>query len=116
MRIKLMNADNQIESVSNGLHATMGNANRLLGNVDGEVDPISSQVQDTLGTAQEVLDQATTTLQAYERLVDGRSEMRRDIHLALSEIALAARSMRAFTDFLEQHPEALIRGKGSGGE
>ena len=30
---------------------------------------------------------------------------------ALQEITRAARSLRVFTDYLERHPEALIRGK-----
>jgi paraquat-inducible protein B len=36
---------------------------------------------------------------------------------ALQELSRAARSLRALADYLDQHPEALLRGKGgSGGE
>jgi paraquat-inducible protein B len=34
---------------------------------------------------------------------------------ALQEVARAARSMRALSDYLERHPDALLRGR-TGGE
>jgi paraquat-inducible protein B len=34
-----------------------------------------------------------------------------DVHGALQEIAGAARSLRVLTDYLERHPESLLRGK-----
>jgi paraquat-inducible protein B len=37
-----------------------------------------------------------------------------DVHGALQEIAGAARSLRVLTDYLERHPESLLRGKRDG--
>ena len=34
-----------------------------------------------------------------------------DLRDTLQEVTLAARSLRMLMDYLEQHPEALIRGK-----
>jgi paraquat-inducible protein B len=34
-----------------------------------------------------------------------------DLASALTELAGAARSIRVFADYLERHPEALLRGK-----
>jgi paraquat-inducible protein B len=36
-----------------------------------------------------------------------------DLTVLLKELASAARSIRVFADYLERHPEALIRGKGT---
>ena len=33
----------------------------------------------------------------------------------MSELTRAARSIRVFADYLDRHPEALIRGKTGGG-
>jgi paraquat-inducible protein B len=33
------------------------------------------------------------------------------MHATLSEVQRALQSIRALTDYLERHPEALIRGK-----
>src|SRR6266850_7704 len=46
-----------------------------------------------------------------QRLVDKDAPAQQDLRDALQEIARAARSLRVLTDFLERHPESLIRGK-----
>ena len=104
--------EGQIDPLSTGLQATMGDARKLLKDVDGEVGALSTRIQDAMVSGKKALDQADRTLQTYKGLVDERSDMRKDIELALTEIALAARSLRALTDYLEQHPEALLQGKG----
>jgi paraquat-inducible protein B len=111
----LSNVDREIAMLSTGIQATVGDASKLLKNVDGEVGLVSRKAQDSLSAAKETLGQASGTLKTYENLVNDRSELRNDLNLALSEIAQAARSIRSLTDYLEQHPEALIQGKGSGG-
>ena len=104
--------EGQIDPLSTGLQATIGDARMLLQDVDGEVGALSTRIQDAVVSGKKALDQADRTLQTYKGLVDERSDMRKDIELALTEIALAARSFRALTDYLEQHPEALLQGKG----
>ena len=47
-------------------------------------------------------------------LVGKRSPTRAEIDNTLREIQKAARSVRLLADYLEQHPEALLKGKGSG--
>jgi paraquat-inducible protein B len=37
--------------------------------------------------------------------------LQQDLRDALREMSRAAQSLRVFTDYLERHPEALIRGK-----
>ena len=44
--------------------------------------------------------------------IDPGSPMMVDINNALDELASSARSIRALTDYLERHPEALLHGKG----
>ena len=44
-------------------------------------------------------------------IVSENSEFRYQIDIFLREIALAARSLRSFADYLERNPDALIRGK-----
>ena len=44
-------------------------------------------------------------------LVGKDAPAQQDLRDALQEITRAARSLRVLTDFLERHPESLIRGK-----
>ena len=58
-----------------------------------------------------LLGQARSTLAAAEGLVGRDSQTRYDVSAMLRELTSAARSIRLFADYLERHPEALIRGK-----
>jgi paraquat-inducible protein B len=44
-------------------------------------------------------------------LVGKDAPAQQELRDALQEITRAARSLRILTDFLERHPEALLRGK-----
>src|SRR5262249_52915948 len=62
----------------------------------------------TLAAADGVLKNTDATIVGKD--APGQQELRD----ALQEIARAARSLRVLTDFLERHPEALLRGKTEG--
>jgi len=55
--------------------------------------------------------QALGTLASAEAMVGSNSQTRYDLDAMLKELAGAARSIRVFADYLERHPEALLRGK-----
>jgi paraquat-inducible protein B len=48
-----------------------------------------------------------------DRTVAGDSRVGAETLRALRDVADAARSLKALADYLEAHPEALLRGKGS---
>lgn len=58
-----------------------------------------------------LLTQAQATLAATDSLVGTDSQLRYDLGTLLKELTSAARSIRVFADYLERHPEALLRGK-----
>ena len=65
----------------------------------------------TLENASTTLNSATTTLNTANGLVQPSSEQIEEVGQTLQELRRAARSVRVLTDYLEQHPEALLRGK-----
>ena len=91
------------------LDQTLQDASRLLSRVDTEIVP-------ALKTS---LDEARRTLAATERVMKGveatlvgpNAAGQQELRDALQEVARAARSLRTLTDYLERHPDALIRGK-----
>jgi paraquat-inducible protein B len=46
-----------------------------------------------------------------EKMLAADAPLQEDMRAALQELTRAAESMRVLTDYLETHPEALIRGK-----
>jgi paraquat-inducible protein B len=72
---------------------------------------IPVQIGHTLTTAQDALKQAEKSLRAAEVLVSDKSALFDDVDSAVEEVTNAARSFRYLSDYLERHPESLIRGK-----
>jgi paraquat-inducible protein B len=58
------------------------------------------------------LEQARVTLKSADNLVARDSAVYLEIRRMLRELSAAARSVRGMADYLERHPEALIKGKG----
>jgi paraquat-inducible protein B len=60
------------------------------------------------------LKQAESALASADSLIGPKSQVRYDAVEMMQELRGAARSIRVLTDYLERHPEALIRGKSGG--
>ena len=58
-----------------------------------------------------LLAQANSALSSTGELLGQDSQIRYEVGTLLRELTGAARSIRVFADYLERHPEALIRGK-----
>jgi paraquat-inducible protein B len=56
--------------------------------------------------------EAQKTLLAAQMTLSAESPLQHELKQVLSELSSAARSIRVMTDYLERHPDALIRGKG----
>lgn len=55
--------------------------------------------------------EARTTLQTLEKLMANDAPLQQDTRTAMRELAKAAQAFRVLADYLERHPEALLRGK-----
>jgi paraquat-inducible protein B len=65
----------------------------------------------TLVSARGALDSGRGTLDNANKLIEPNSVLGAELGNTLQEVSRAARSVRVLADFLERHPEALIRGK-----
>jgi paraquat-inducible protein B len=79
--------------------------NRLDADLTPELKTIITELRRTIASADGVLKNTDATL------VGRDAPLPQELRDTLQEITRAARSLRILTDFLEQHPEALIRGK-----
>jgi paraquat-inducible protein B len=96
------------DQISNHLIATMATLDQtlkstdsLLRNVDASIAP---QVTATLKEAQEAMKNAKEAMSEGGSLNNGLGD-------TLVQLSRAAKSLGALADYLERHPEALIRGK-----
>jgi len=82
---------------------------RVLGTADGL---LKNDVNTTLADLRRPLASADTLLKNADTTVLGRNApVQQDLRDALQEITLAARSLRVLADYLDRHPESLLRGK-----
>ena len=90
------------------MRSTLDEVNKALG-------PLVGTLQSTAGDASSTLRQARATLQATERTLGPGAPLQANAQQLIEELQRAARSVRTLTDYLERHPEALLRGKSGGG-
>jgi paraquat-inducible protein B len=107
----LQNIDRQVDPLAGSLKRTSDDARRLVNNVNRQVEPLQADLAKTAGTLRATLEAAQKTVDSIDQMVSDDSEFRFQMDIMLREMALAARSIRAFANYLERHPDALLRGK-----
>jgi paraquat-inducible protein B len=135
------NVDDQVKPLSEKAQKALDDADKLVRDVDDQVKPLSASLQATLSDAQKaidlaskdfhavagdaekllkdldsqivpVLDQVRNTLVNVDNLIGEDSDTRYKLNQALDALAAASKSVGSLMDYLEQHPEALLQGKG----
>jgi len=86
-------------------------AGRLAKDLDGQVKPLAADLNRVAGGAVAALDAARRAFAEAAQLLGRDSTERTELRTALRQIAAAARAVRELADFLERHPESLLRGK-----
>ena len=90
------------EELGRDLRTTVNSANALLQTFDRDIAP----------QAKRTLDNAATALRSLEQnLASPDAPLQRDTRRALEQLNRTAASFRVLADYLERHPEALLRGR-----
>jgi len=99
--------------------AAIGHVDKLALNVNQQIDPLAADVKKTATAITRTADAARPAISEVEKafaniaaLTGKGSEERRQLDRTLKELQAAARSIKVWAEYLERHPEALIRGKG----
>ena len=102
--------------VSSDAQKFLGDARKFVKETNSQIQPLSDKAQDALVSAKGAMDEAKTTLAGVNNFVGDNSNTRHKLNRTLDEFAAAAQSMNSLMDYLERHPEALLKGKsGKGG-
>ena len=78
---------------------------------EGPAAELAASITETMRKASSSLDQARATLGSYERVAAQNSNLGYDLSRTLAELDEAARAVRSLADYLDRHPEALLKGK-----
>jgi paraquat-inducible protein B len=101
-----------MKDASKDLDGVSSDARRLLQDVDVQIKPLVKDIQAALVSAKKAMDGATNTLVHMNGLVGERSDTRQKLNRTLDEFSAAAKSLKSLMDYLERHPESLLKGKG----
>ncbi len=90
-----------LQKAIQSLNQTLQTTDLLMKRVHGELAP----------EAKETMVQARKTLESAEKLLNSDAPLQQDLRSSLRDLGRAADSLRSLTDYLERHPESLLRGK-----
>lgn len=127
---RLVNSPDLIQAIKD-LQGTLDAFKNVAVGLDREVMPdlkkaaggFSEAMKDTQGLVKalrsdltpalhQAVVEAQKTLVAAQTTLSSESPLQHELKRVLSELSAAARSIRVMADYLERHPDALIRGKG----
>ncbi|AGU49760.1 putative paraquat-inducible protein B [Variovorax paradoxus B4] len=96
------------EQIAADLRTTLASLNKTLASTEQAVDRINTDLTPELAAA---MKDVRKTVNSAERTLADDSPLQQDMRQTLRELTRAAGSVRVLTDYLERHPESLLRGK-----
>jgi paraquat-inducible protein B len=126
--ILVKRVDGQVEPISADVRRMVEEANKTLASAQGALaqtektlafkEGVPGQVADTLlatlASARSALDESRKALVAVQDLTSQSAYLGYEADSTLEQVRSLSRSMRSLTDYLDRHPESLIRGKSPG--
>lgn len=124
----IVSSESTRSAVSNAAGALV-EIEQLAAKINNQIDPLMTQSAAALTSMNQTMTRLQTLMAAIEPqvnpfivsatqlsdrigdLIEKQSPLRYQTQCALEEVTAAARSLRYLTDYLERHPEALLRGK-----
>jgi len=103
-RVNALTASPQIKDSITHIDRAVTEIDRTLQQVSPQIGPLVAQLRETASSADQAVAAANHTL-------GGDAASQNDLPAALRELTDTARSIRALADYLDRHPEALVRGR-----
>ena len=107
-----------LEAIPAGVIETLAELDRTLAEVralvtatDQRMAPLVARAEDGLESLSGLLREAGNLLESLSAQVSADSDLNFQMRRTLEESQAAARSLRQLAEFLERHPEALLRGR-----
>ena len=93
------------DEIGQDLRKTLAGANAAIGQLTPEAQKALAEVQRTLTKAQGSLDSVD------RNVTDPNAPVQRKVEETMLELQRTAKALRVLADYLQQHPESLLRGK-----
>lgn len=94
--------------IGQDVRKTLKNMNTAIESTDKLVKQLDGKVAPGL---QATLDDVRKTVRSSESILSSDAPLQQDVRKALQQMTRAAASLQLMADYIEQHPESIIRGK-----
>ncbi|MES9831634.1 MAG: MlaD family protein [Candidatus Thiodiazotropha sp. DIVDIV] len=112
---ELMNNSNATLAEARAMISDVADAARqtqsLIATTDKNLSSAFSRWDATLASGDETFKQVGDVAKSADHVLNQDSELMNQLTMTLRELGSAARSIRIMSEYLERHPEALLRGK-----
>jgi paraquat-inducible protein B len=112
------NLNVRIDPLVLNVDAAVKDARKLLQDVDKQVEPLGPTIQKSFEGIEKTIKTAELTLTAAQKTIEGiqanvgeGSPLAYELNKTFEEVSSLARSIRHLADYLERHPESVLRGK-----
>ena len=101
----------QLKQAVGSLSTTLNDASGLIKRADTGLAPLFKRLPDMSADLQQALNRASHLVGSADSSYGSNSQFQRDLERLMAQLNDTARSIRLLADFLDRHPEALIRGR-----
>jgi paraquat-inducible protein B len=100
-----------LEQSAADLRGLLADTRSLVAHIDGQVEPVAAELVPAIRRLNDTLAAGEQALAAAAAQIRSDSEIAVEMNATLQELQGAARSLRILLDYVDRHPEALLRGK-----
>lgn len=100
-----------IRDTSDAARGAFAQAEKTFALKEGVSGELAESVREILAQAGTTLETIRLRIDSFGKNAEGNTDFGQDLSKTLREIEAAARSIRSLADYLERHPEALVKGK-----
>lgn len=101
----------EVRRLAENSEQSVQNIGQVARHLDAQLAPTGEQLRATLASIDLSFKAAQRTLGHADRLIADNSPLRNELLATLKDLSAAAKSLESFADYLERHPESLLKGK-----
>jgi paraquat-inducible protein B len=101
----------KLDSTLSDAQQTLEAVRRLSTDANADLDDLMADLKPAVAKLQGTLAAAELTLSAAGEQLKGDTQLAYQLNGTLSQVEAASRALKVFLDYIDRHPEALLRGK-----
>ena len=105
----------ELKTAINALSSTLVDVQGLVRRTDAGLSPLMRRLPEVSSDLQQTLQRANQLVGSVNAGYGANSQFSRDLERLMAQLNDGVRSIRLLADFLDRHPEALIRGRANTG-